>query len=344
MPTTAHQPARPARWTSRLVLAVAVVGLLVVGVPTVGPAGWAAGCAEAAEGEVRVGIVVDVGTEPDAPGGPDVACVVVPAGATSAEVLRAWAEGRGRTLRYAPSGLLCGIGGYPASGCGEQTADGYRYWSYWEGTAAGWRYSSGNPHVLRATEGRVEGWRFQASAGTGVDDEPPRGPSSAVCPPAPATTVAPPPTVVASPSPTSVPPVASAPTVAVPGGPSSVAVSPSPAPTVAGGGPATTAPTAVGSAASGDPGAAGDGGVATPAADPGAPTPAPGDPDAAARASTGPDTGDGGVDVIDAAELAALDRGGEAGSSMPVGTVVAGALVLALGVGAGVRARRRTAR
>jgi hypothetical protein len=76
-------------------------------------------------GRKRIALVIDSGTAADAPGGQvppgiRVACARVPPGASSADALAAVA----RPLRYDSSGILCAIGGYPRTGCGEQVAGG----------------------------------------------------------------------------------------------------------------------------------------------------------------------------------------------------------------------------
>ncbi|WP_103500783.1 SCO2322 family protein [Streptomyces sp. SM14] len=80
-------------------------------------------CADVPEtsGERRVALVLDFGTAEEAPDGerppePATACALLPDGATAAEALAAEAE----PLRYARSGLLCAIRGYPEHGCGEE--------------------------------------------------------------------------------------------------------------------------------------------------------------------------------------------------------------------------------
>jgi hypothetical protein len=324
---------------------VLVVVSVVLVTPVAGPTPWSSvDCAQAAEGELRIGIVVDVGTEPDAPGGPDVACVVVPAGSTSADVLVAWSASRGRPLRYAPSGLLCGVGGYPATGCGEPSPEGYRYWSYWEGASSGWSYSGGNPHVRPAREDRVEGWRFQAASGTGADDAPPRGPSSAICPP-----VSPP------------PPTTAAPTPATLGG-ATPTTAPTPGSPV--GGPVAPSPAASGPAQDGTPSV--DPAAATPTPRPSADAAGPTGGEVPTEAVTGGATGlDGGgtgdgvdgagsgagtgttavgaVDVIDGTEVAAAPGAPGAdgsGGSVPLVALGGLGLMVGLGVAAGVRSRR----
>lgn len=76
-------------------------------------------CAEetADEGEKRVAVVLDYGVEADSEGAqvpePSAACAVVPEQANALQTVSAVAE-----TRTDDAGLLCGIGGYPASGCG----------------------------------------------------------------------------------------------------------------------------------------------------------------------------------------------------------------------------------
>ncbi|MCX5197034.1 SCO2322 family protein [Streptomyces sp. NBC_00249] len=84
-----------------------------------------AGTAPAA-GKKRIGIVVDFGLPAEAPGGetppqeaPRTACAQVAPEATAAEALAEVAK----PLRYNGAALLCGISGYPRTGCGEPIAD-----------------------------------------------------------------------------------------------------------------------------------------------------------------------------------------------------------------------------
>ncbi|KUO22539.1 hypothetical protein AQJ91_03395 [Streptomyces dysideae] len=74
-------------------------------------------------GRKRVALVIDFGTTADAPSGeappkPRTACARVPSTATTAEALASVAK----PLRYNTNALLCAIGGYPETGCGEQVA------------------------------------------------------------------------------------------------------------------------------------------------------------------------------------------------------------------------------
>lgn len=75
-----------------------------------------------ADGQKRVAVVLDYGTAEDAPEGtepppPRGDCAQVPTDASGADVLAAVAE-----VRSDPSGLTCGIDGYPATGCGDPVA------------------------------------------------------------------------------------------------------------------------------------------------------------------------------------------------------------------------------
>ncbi|MFD8985091.1 SCO2322 family protein [Streptomyces sp. NPDC059564] len=79
-----------------------------------------------ADGKKRVALVVDFGVREDAPGGeappqdaPRTACAQVAPDATAAEALASVAK----PLRYNGAALLCGISGYPRTGCGEPIAD-----------------------------------------------------------------------------------------------------------------------------------------------------------------------------------------------------------------------------
>lgn len=348
-PTAAPARTRRAPWRRRAAMALALVvgpsAVLALGA-TPGPGGsWAADCAEAAAGQVRVGLVVDAGTEADAPDGAvEVTCVVVDDGATSAEVLRAWADARGKALRYDPSGLLCGIGGYPATGCGQRTADGYRYWSYWSGGATGWTYSSANPWVQPARADRVEGWRFQQASGTGSDDHPPRGAANGVCPPVTTTTTRAPSTV--APPPTAAPgapdprPGGGTPAPAVPSGPRATAPA-SPSATLAPGAPVPDGPPVPDPATPG-PIEDGTGAAATADGADDAGSPADGDapePTDGGAGATGGADGRADVEVIDAAEVAAAADDPGAGGP-PVGLIGVVVLVGVLGGVAAVRSRR----
>ncbi|AQS69835.1 SCO2322 family protein [Streptomyces pactum] len=90
-----------------------------------GAADFASICAKtpAEDGSKRVALVLDFGTASDAPSGetppaPRTACARVSPDATTADALAAVAD----PLRYDTNALLCGIAGYPETGCGEQVA------------------------------------------------------------------------------------------------------------------------------------------------------------------------------------------------------------------------------
>lgn len=74
---------------------------------------------EAAEGEIRVAVVVDPGTasvapEGETPGDVIVSCLTLPAGTNGNQALEAAAE-----VRF-DGGLICGVNGYPADECGPK--------------------------------------------------------------------------------------------------------------------------------------------------------------------------------------------------------------------------------
>lgn len=154
----------------RRLAALAAVVVAFAGVPG-GIVGGAAACA--AE-ENRFAVVVDFGDTPGAPSGNTVTCVVVDGDDTAAEALEARARMLGRPApRYNNAGLLCSLDGFPDGGCGERTAAGYRYWSYWFG-GDGWSYASTGPAFHRAKAGGVVGWRFQPAGTATASDPPPR--------------------------------------------------------------------------------------------------------------------------------------------------------------------------
>ncbi|MFG2622346.1 SCO2322 family protein [Streptomyces sp. NPDC048507] len=79
-----------------------------------------------ADGTKRVALVIDSGVPGDAPSGetppqeaPRTACARVAPDATAAEALASVAK----PLRYNGAALLCGISGYPKTGCGEPIED-----------------------------------------------------------------------------------------------------------------------------------------------------------------------------------------------------------------------------
>lgn len=67
--------------------------------------------------------------------------------------------------------LVCRIGetGCPSSDCFCQCqgGDDCVYWSYWQQTEAGWRYSQGGATMVQVTDGTVQGWVW----GSGSSEE-----------------------------------------------------------------------------------------------------------------------------------------------------------------------------
>ena len=97
-------------------LSTASSGLKPRTAPTTYPFAKICAGVHAGSGKKRVGLLLDFGTRADAPSGqspprPRAACAVVPAKATGQEVLETAAKVR------AQKGLVCGVDGYPASGC-----------------------------------------------------------------------------------------------------------------------------------------------------------------------------------------------------------------------------------
>ena len=132
--------------------------------------------ARVAKDRVVVAVVVDFG---GAGGRVVVSCVLVKPGASDAQALQVQAAVLGYSPpRYAESGLLCAIGGYPASGCGTQSGGHYAYWSYWHGGKR-WQYANGGPAEWKVARGDVEGWRFQPDGSATPADPAPRAASSA---------------------------------------------------------------------------------------------------------------------------------------------------------------------
>ena len=140
-------------------------------------------------GEIRVVMVVDMG---DA-GSSNSVCLVVPEGTTGSQLIaRRAAEIGAASPRYAGSGLLCAIDGFPATGCGDRNAGGFAYWAYFSGAGGSWQYGNYNPFVKRLHDGDIEGWRYVNGAGDGQDPAPRTWPSASLFPPlAPPETAAP---------------------------------------------------------------------------------------------------------------------------------------------------------
>lgn len=299
-------------------------------------------CAEASAGMVNVAIAVDPGVLPGSPRGPETLCVTVAEGATGADVLVERARLLGRPApRWAPSGLMCAIDGYPASGCGERVDGSFRYWSYHLGDAGSWSFARTGPALRRASAERMEGWHFIAGANSPADP-PPRvsASSSAVCPPAPPATTAPPaapPAVPQQQAPTAI-------DAGVPNAPTGTGGTGNPGSTTrpdgSGGGNGNGGAGVLGAGRNGDgsttTGGSGDGQVGDASAGDGA------------AGSAGDDAagGDGDGDAMAAgrgpAMAAARSSEPSATSGAPVAVVLMVVAVAALGIGGLVRSRRRS--
>jgi hypothetical protein len=166
-----------------LALMVFVAGLLAT------PLGGRALDRACAATAVHVAVVVDAGSA----GGARAVCVPAGTRDNGATVLAARASMLGLPQpRYNASGLLCAIDGIPQTGCGTAHDGHYAYWAYFHGTNGNWTYNNFGPASWRVATGVVEGWRWQPD-GSGLPTDPsPRGSANAAvtCVPAPPTTVA----------------------------------------------------------------------------------------------------------------------------------------------------------
>jgi hypothetical protein len=177
---------------TRLWRAIALTALVAGALAT--PVGGLVVGRACAAGDVHIAVVVDVGS------GGTVSAVCVPGGSSDngATILAARASMLGTPQpRYSSSGLLCSIDGVPKTGCGEAHGGRYAYWSYWHGSGGKWSYSNFGPGASRVDSAIVEGWRWQPNGSGLPTDPPPRGPAgaTAICVPAPPPTTAPPTTV-----------------------------------------------------------------------------------------------------------------------------------------------------
>ena len=187
------------RWRQRRgwgrVGVLAALAMVVWAVPALGAAGSSAGgllgpsCAAAA-GPLQVGLVVDFGSVDSVGAAHPLERRCVSTGGSSDYSGFSVLTDGGHTYRISGSGLLCAIDGYPATGCGERTASGYKYWSYWHGGSS-WTYSSAGPAYVRPNDGSVEGWHYVDGGGNPTDPPPGASPASP-CPTAPPATTPPP--------------------------------------------------------------------------------------------------------------------------------------------------------
>lgn len=141
-------------------------------------------------------------TRAEATSGPCVA-VIVDSGAGLSGRCTGWTPGltglaalsaTGHTYRFASSGLVCSIDGFPA-GC---QVDPTHYWSYWHRApgASGWAYSIEGAGTYHPAASSTDGWAYQ----NGTARQPRSIGFATICPPP-----APSPTTRPSPPPTSAP-------------------------------------------------------------------------------------------------------------------------------------------
>ncbi|MEA5154867.1 SCO2322 family protein [Raineyella sp.] len=102
----------------------AVAGMTTSRPPRTGPDfNGICGKVHPVDGQKRVAVVIDPGTAEDAPRGSapgtvTATCVVAPTTATATQVLQT-----ATTVRADSAGMICGVAGYPANGCGDPVAD-----------------------------------------------------------------------------------------------------------------------------------------------------------------------------------------------------------------------------
>ena len=136
-----------------------------------------------ANGQIRVVIVVDPGDS--GPRGPMATCLVVDAGTSGSQILAQRASQLGLpSPRYAGSGLLCGLDGFPATGCPVNNGGAYAYWAYFNGRGGSWSYGHDNPFVRRMVDGEIMGWRYTTGSADG-DAPTPRSGAEQLAVPAP---------------------------------------------------------------------------------------------------------------------------------------------------------------
>jgi hypothetical protein len=274
------------------------------------PLGGRALARACAAGAVHVAVVVDGGS------GSSVSAVCVAAGAdeNGATLLAARASMLGVPQpRYNAAGLLCAIDGVPATGCGTASGGKYAYWSYWHGTGGSWTYNNFGPASARVTSTVVEGWRYQPQGNGLPTDPPPRGPATAaaVCVPTPPPTTAPRSTVAPPPRST---------TVTAP--PATVGPQPVPVSVGSNGSSATSTPTTRPA-----------GGVSATTATTVRPAAGESDVSGASTSSTSV--------ALSAHGLTAAPAAHSSGGA-PIGLIAGVVLVVALGAGGAIAARRRS--
>jgi hypothetical protein len=186
------QPSRPlprtgapgARQGVAAVLAfvLAVLGVTAASLGGAPAASAASSCSSPVPaGQIRVVMVVDPGET--GPRGPTATCLVVAAGTSGAKILAQRASQLGLPApRYAESGLLCGLDGFPSTGCPVNSGGGYDYWAYFNGVGGSWSFGHDNPFVRRMVDGEIMGWRYAVGAADGQAPRPRIAPSSSLFP------------------------------------------------------------------------------------------------------------------------------------------------------------------
>ncbi len=185
-------------------LVVALFGLLgglVALSATAGPVAAAGSCTgPLAQGQIRVVMVVDPGET--GPRGPMATCLVVAAGTSGSKILAQRASELGLpSPRYAGSGLLCGLDGFPATACPVNNGGSFAFWAYFNGSGGSWSFGHDNPFVRRMVDGEIMGWRYTTGSTEGDAPAPRIAPSGSLFPPLTPATTAPP-----APAPTPAPP------------------------------------------------------------------------------------------------------------------------------------------
>lgn len=163
-----------------IALLAAIIGGVVVGFA---PMATPAGAATCQAGAQQVAVVVDFGDGATVTS----TCVGLAARATGYDALTERASELGTAAPRVENGLVCGIDGYPATGCAEQNGATYSYWSYWKGSGS-WIYS-GIGAQSRVRPEVVEGWRYVTRGQEGAVPPPNGSPTASdTCSAAPADT------------------------------------------------------------------------------------------------------------------------------------------------------------
>jgi hypothetical protein len=306
---------------ARFVRAALIVAGASAALSLAGPDGLVPFKDAAAATTVGVAFVIDFGS-----GAPVVGCVHVPPSDNGYAALSAFtAQEHLAAPTYNQAGLLCSIGGVPASGCGQPVPGGYDYWSYWHGATGSWVYSEVG--AFAAAQSRdVEGWRYENPGHANPNDTPPASaPDYASICPAVAQTAPPANPAASSPAPSS-----SSSASPSNGGTTSGGSAGSPPETGSAGSPGTTAP---GAAPSGHSTSA-SGGHPTPAAQ-GSVTPG------SSTTTTSVSTSNPATGRAEAFGPPRGLTGGQGGGGSAAPLVVGAALVAAIAAAAAWRWRRR---